>query len=46
MMVHVVPPSMRWVQGRMTKVMDLRGLRIDKEVPATIINQYISFSEL
>ena len=38
-MVHIVPPSMRWVRGCTTKIMDLRGLHINKEVPAVIGTQ-------
>jgi len=41
-MAYVVPPSMHWVQGCTTKVMDLWGLHIDEEVLATMITQYLT----
>ena len=31
MMLHTVPPSMYWVRGCLTKVMDVQGLHVDKE---------------
>jgi len=37
---------MRWVRGRTAKVMDLRGLRIDKEVPAAIATAKVVLSIL